>query len=469
MKRFSELFTLDLRSLALLRIGLGIFIFIEILELIPYVKMFLSDSGVAPRSIIDLSNREFAYHWQLYFLHGGELWAYFLLGITLLSASFLIVGYYTKLATFLCWILLASLQQRNPHLVYGGHSLSLMLLFWSIFLPLGARFSLDRAIRKLNFSSKDEIISVASIALYFQFIILYITAALYKFDFASWGEGTHIYYTLSRMELVWGLGHLIYPYPHIMEQLTYNTLMLELLGPLLIFCPFFKPIVRLFTLTLFALFHLGLALTVSIQWFPLLNIVFLSAFLPAFFWDNILRVKATPAPLSNPHSVQSRFNSVRSFLVNCLVLFCLLYYTAWHIYGASPKEMPPRLTPPIFFLFSEIRWNMFTQTPKYSGWWAIRLEDNTGDSRELLSKTKFSTDLPQDYFSNLPNPLKSYLSTLTHKPDPKRCKFFLEYFLKQESDRLEQAPAIELLYIRREILPEYRPSPFMNQTLCRLE
>jgi hypothetical protein len=68
-----------------------------------------------------------------------------LFAIAALVAIALLVGYRTRLATVLL-ALLASLQARNPTLIQGGDNLLLLLLFWGMFLPLGARFAIDAAL-----------------------------------------------------------------------------------------------------------------------------------------------------------------------------------------------------------------------------------------------------------------------------------------------------------------------------------
>lgn len=49
----------------------------------------------------------------------------------------------TKVSGFFSLILLCSLHAHNPFVLFGGDSLLPMLLFWMLFLPVGARFSID--------------------------------------------------------------------------------------------------------------------------------------------------------------------------------------------------------------------------------------------------------------------------------------------------------------------------------------
>jgi hypothetical protein len=57
----------------------------------------------------------------------------------------MLVGYYTKTASFLTWILTLSLHNRNYLVLHGGDVLQRVILFYALFLPLGDCYSIDNA------------------------------------------------------------------------------------------------------------------------------------------------------------------------------------------------------------------------------------------------------------------------------------------------------------------------------------
>ena len=58
------------------------------------------------------------------------------------------IGYRARLATIACWFLVMSIHNRNPMILSAGDILLRLLLFWAMFLPLGARYSVDAALDK---------------------------------------------------------------------------------------------------------------------------------------------------------------------------------------------------------------------------------------------------------------------------------------------------------------------------------
>lgn len=54
----------------------------------------------------------------------------------------------------LVWFMTTSLQSRNYFVGHSGDTYLRMMLFWSIFMPMGEHFSLDRL--RNNASAKDK-------------------------------------------------------------------------------------------------------------------------------------------------------------------------------------------------------------------------------------------------------------------------------------------------------------------------
>jgi len=184
----------------------------------------------------------------------------------------------------LSWGLLASLVVRNKLLVQGGDNLLLLLLFWGLFLPLGARYSVDAAVNRTPPKS-SMYWSMATTALIVQLMAVYFFSALLKSGPEWIPNGTAIAYALHLDYFVRPLGVWLREFPTLTQGATYHVWYLELLAPWLIACPFwFKPL-RWITLILLAGLHLGIAATMNVGLFFMISIVGLIVFVPASGWN----------------------------------------------------------------------------------------------------------------------------------------------------------------------------------------
>ena len=73
---------------------------------------------------------------------GSWGWIAFLFAIHLCAGLALMVGWHTRLATAVCWVLTVSLHNRNPLVLHSGDVI-IRRCSSGHFLPLGARWSID--------------------------------------------------------------------------------------------------------------------------------------------------------------------------------------------------------------------------------------------------------------------------------------------------------------------------------------
>ncbi len=99
----------------------------------------------------------------------GSFFQALLFVVAAVAAVALLVGYRTWVASVVVWILLLSIQHRNPLVLGSGDDLLRMLLFWGMSLPLGAVWSVDRAVEReagaLRWSTM-RYFSLATVALF---------------------------------------------------------------------------------------------------------------------------------------------------------------------------------------------------------------------------------------------------------------------------------------------------------------
>jgi hypothetical protein len=288
-----ELLGLDLRSLALLRIGLASVIIADLCDRSRDLAAHYTDWGIWPR--FSLLEKFFnPWYWSIHLINGKTIFVALLFGIQILLALGLLIGYRTRLLAFLSWVFLVSLQNRNLPILGGGDIELHLLLFWGLFLPLGACYSGDRA---LNTSAKplpERVLSWGTVALTLQICFIYWFAWALKTDPIWRVEGSAVYYALNIDSLATPLGHYLLNFPSLLVFFNFATLALELLGPFLLFVPLYNDFFRLCAIILFISLHVGFGLTMSIGNFPWIGAMAWLVFLPSSFWNRLSQRLRTP-------------------------------------------------------------------------------------------------------------------------------------------------------------------------------
>lgn len=284
--KLEELFGADLRSLAVLRIGLALIILVDLVQRSSDLILHYTDFGLLPRAdLLQLAPRRSLV--SVHLLSGVWQVQALLFVAAGICALALLVGYRTRLATVASWFLFISLNARNPMIVLGADVLIRVVLFWAIFLPLGARYSVDSALLRGPKPRGPGVLSAATVAYFVQIVLVYWFTALRKSDPEWRSEGTALYYALSLDHLTTPFGHLLLEFPALLKALTYAVLWLEIVGPLLLFSPVLTTPIRSLTVLAFVLMHAGIGLTLRIGLFPWISALAMLVFLPSRFWDGL--------------------------------------------------------------------------------------------------------------------------------------------------------------------------------------
>ncbi|MCA6538575.1 MAG: HTTM domain-containing protein [Pseudanabaena sp.] len=291
---FPETLSLDTRSLALLRIAIGLLILADLLQRSQDLVAHYTESGVMPQSLL-ISKYLTAGTWSL-FLISGNVWIIgTLFVITGICAIGLIGGYRTRLFTFLCWVLISSLQARNWMILDGGDLTLRLMLFWGMFLPLGARFSID-SVLDLEKKTPNQFVNMAAVAYTLQIAFIYWFAFLWKANPVWLSEFRGVYYAIQMDFFASPLGHWLRNYPDLLPVFNIATLIIELGGPFLLFIPSKKYawIFRSIAVVNFILTHFSFAAFLEIGLFAWISASSWLAFIPSQFWDKLQTAINTP-------------------------------------------------------------------------------------------------------------------------------------------------------------------------------
>ena len=286
---------IDLRALAAFRIGLGAVLLADLLLRSRNLVIFYTDAGVLPRSLL-AANRPVISQLSIHTLSGDLLLQAGLFTLAGGCAIALLVGYRTRLAVLSSWLLLVSLHARNPLVLNGGDSLLRRLLFWGVFLPLGARWSLDalagrtRRSRVPTGGMQGRVVGVAAAGLLIQVVLVYATNAGFKLGSGRWLSGDALAYVLHLDEFTTPLGAALAEVPAVLSVLETVWLGLLVGSVGLVATTGWR---RALLAGLFAGAHLWMAATMRLGVFPFVSVVALVPFLPSRVWDRVSAVAAS--------------------------------------------------------------------------------------------------------------------------------------------------------------------------------
>ena len=375
-------FETDARSLALLRVGLGLTIIADLWIRAQDLGAHYTDAGVLSRGALADEVRS-RLPWaavllqlQPHFLFGGSAGQSVLFLLAGIVAVLLIVGWRTRWVTVASWVLLASLQGRNPAVLNTGDVVLRLLLFWSMFLPLGTRWSLDA--RREGDGSGDRVRGGGAAALLLQVAFIYVFTAIFKTGAAAWTTD----YTALEMALggTWASawGERLLQYPELLNLMTRFTIGLERFGPVLLFIPFLNGPARTLAVVLFVAFHIGILLWMSIPIFAVACVVAWLAVLPTWFWNMLSG--------SNDRRVSGSVRPPR--WQGAVALAIIGYVFLWNVQTVGGWNPPRIFHAPAYLLRVDQRWAMFSpEPPSRARYLAAFGETADGTTVDLLNGT----------------------------------------------------------------------------------
>lgn len=285
-------FSLDDRSLALYRVLIGILVMADVIYRLEDITNFYTDVGLVPRSIFT-GEMTMPWSFSLHLANGSFLVMAIFFAIHFLLGLMVTVGYKTRWAVLGSFVMAVSVHNRNWLVNNGGDDVFRAILFLSIFLPLGRRFSIDSGMQKEPSTTK-EFFSTWSLAFFLQVFVIYFVSYILK-DHPIWRSEYSATFYSSRLDIFTSkLGYLIRDLPTVLKGITFFSIYLEWLGPLLLVFAFafgrFWWVLRTILVVLFIGFHFGIFLTMNIGLFTFICMAMWTIFLPGPFWDKLASI-----------------------------------------------------------------------------------------------------------------------------------------------------------------------------------
>ncbi len=293
--------SVDPRSLGLFRIALGALLFFDTARRYPDIEAHYANTGWLPNHFALF--RPMSEHlFSLYLACSSPGQVKVLLALHLLVNLCLLVGFRTRIMQVLAVVLLVSLNSRNVMLENGGSVVLTLLSVWSLFLPLGRRFSVDALLRSFRVrreASLDElnlllerderpVVSLAVLALVLQW------AVIYGFNFAQktgapWHDGTAVYYALQQHGMLTSFGAWLSSSLSLsaFHALTFGALAIEGAVTVLLLFPTRTQITRMVAWLLVAVLHLSIAAALHLGTFSWAMVIMFFALVPREAWATL--------------------------------------------------------------------------------------------------------------------------------------------------------------------------------------
>lgn len=265
----------DTRVCAAFRIGYALLLLINVLLWAPDLDLWLSENGVLPfaasRQVVDPDTLTlFAFLPTTRF----ALWCSYLAFVS--HIAFLGIGYLTRFQAVCAYVWLVSFQHRHMMLFDAEDNVFRLLGLCLMFVPSGARWSVDAWMRR-RFRGEPRVSAAPAWGLRLaqvQMTTVYLSTLCLKFTSADWRGGDALYY-VARLDDLYGrfpMPTWLFETPAAYHVATWAVLACELSIPLALWVPR----LRTAALVVAVCMHLGLDYAMNLflfQWIMMLGLV----------------------------------------------------------------------------------------------------------------------------------------------------------------------------------------------------
>lgn len=267
--------TIDIRTLGLARIYIASLLLFDLARRSLEMSVWYYEGGLLPNAMLaERPLRPWAYSFLSYVSSdSGVQIAFVLIALVYLA---LLVGIFTRVAQVLAAVCIISLQVRVDFLSNGGDFVLCSLMVWATFLPLGSAFSVDAWRKKLAREPiESPVVSWGVLVVTLQLSIIYFFNAVHK-NGETWIDGSAVYWLAHQERIVTWLGLWMreaLPF-WVFQVMTYFSLVIEYLLPLLILSPWGRPWTRRAAIACIWALHLGIAAIANVGSFSFVMIAY---------------------------------------------------------------------------------------------------------------------------------------------------------------------------------------------------
>jgi hypothetical protein len=467
----------DIRALSLMRICIAAIILFDLGIRMTDLEAFYSNNGVVPLNYL------FENSWSNYFISIHTISGLWQVQFILFMAAFffaimLFIGYRTQLFTFLSWLMMLSLHNRNGLILQGGDDLLRMVLFWGIFLPWGKYYSCDHLFQKFE-TFKSKIFTVATIAYLLQICYIYTGSALLKGP--EWSKDfSAIYYAYSLDQIAYPITKFFYYDYSFLKKLTFLAYYFELLVPVLFFIPVKHSLFRTAGIFLIITFHLINAGTLFIGLFPFIGIATVVGIFPTAAMDKFdhitlrfrekVKTSFTEIAYYIEYIIRWRapvynLNPILEYTKNGCLVFLVLFVFDWNFSNLS--FVKSKLSKDLRWIGYSLRldqnWGMFSPGVfKNDGWYILQGITEKNDTLNLLDPSgKLDYKKPSNIVSMFKNDRwRKYSENFIFSDNENMRGYFCNYYKRNwnRDHPGKHIKTLRVIYMEEMTLPDYKYS-----------
>ncbi|HMO14091.1 MAG TPA: HTTM domain-containing protein [Pirellulaceae bacterium] len=406
---------------------ISLIVVIDLVLRFEILEAMYTDSGYFSRSLADeyyrfASGTEQFGYWSFHKISGAIEFQIALFLLTGLAACCMFVGLFTRLATIVVWLLVASMQARNPMINTSGDMLLKMLLFWSMFLPLGAYWSLDA--RRRGGAIVKQVTSFATAGVILQLLYMYLFTGFSKCN-EVWFRGEALEYVMQLSIYTRESSQWVVQFPWLMKVASWLTVFGEIIFPLLLFLPFWNQATRWFNILSFWLLHLMISFTMAIGLFSYISMAGWLPLLPTRFWEmplvvrvcrvlDLIFVSNKPAQRRQLRFLlwQGNLRLARKLVLlragtrwwaNAVCCLAIVYFLWWNVSNIYGKLMPRPLMLVGASLNVDQIFHMFDIPPQHNPWFVYEAELANGEEVDIFRNLPVTHDRPDYARLTIPN------------------------------------------------------------------
>lgn len=462
-----------------MRICIAIVIIFDLGTRVTDLEAFYTNTGAVPLCML-FENSWNQYYISIHTISGLWQVELILFIIAFFCAVMLLIGYRTKLFTFLSWFMMLSLHNRNGLILQGGDDLLRMVLFWGIFIPWGMRYSCDKILDPSKENDNVQLFEIATLAYLLQICYIYTGSALLKGP--EWSSQYNaLYYAYSLDQIAYPTTKYIYYFPGLLRALTFSAYYFELLVPLLFFIPFKNGWFRTVGVVLIILFHFINSITLYIGLFPFIGIATILGILPIEAMNKFDRFTKKLKPITRnsfsgiaygvSHIIKWKrqvyvLNPLHYKIRTALLIFLTLFIFDWNF--SNLVFIKSKLSDQLRFIGYTLRldqsWGMFAPGVfKDDGWYILEGITTNNEHINLLDPDKALTyQKPVNIVSMFKNDRwRKYSENYIFPENEFMRGYFCNYFIRiwNEKHPDKQVTSLQVIYMEEMTLPDYKYSP----------